>query len=248
MSNKKEEVCVSSQNTQEVEEVKVPKFVSPFIIKRNETRTINTGNYENVKVDAGIEVSVEISTQEDYNLAVDYLTKWLKEDLDNQEEIIKAKLVEKEEKEKEVEIKQAEEYAEKMKNVPVYVWNIQTNVGTLSVSNDPNFQMRCPRCGRPLEKRNGKFGEFYGCQGYRDETNKCTFGVNKVLLDEFFAHANEVIQSGAPNVNGLTATIVKNGSEKNINVDKSACYQDQQIQQNQSGQYQDYSYESDLPF
>ena len=25
---------------------------------------------------------------------------------------------------------------------------------------------RCPKCGNTLRKRNGKFGEFYGCMGY----------------------------------------------------------------------------------
>ncbi|MBR5229730.1 MAG: topoisomerase DNA-binding C4 zinc finger domain-containing protein [Firmicutes bacterium] len=24
----------------------------------------------------------------------------------------------------------------------------------------------CPRCGKPLKKRSGRFGEFYGCQGF----------------------------------------------------------------------------------
>jgi DNA polymerase III alpha subunit (gram-positive type) len=26
----------------------------------------------------------------------------------------------------------------------------------------------CPQCGSVLVKRNGKFGEFYGCMGYPD--------------------------------------------------------------------------------
>ena len=33
----------------------------------------------------------------------------------------------------------------------------------------------CPKCGSPLKKRNGRFGEFYGCSGYPvcRHTEKC---------------------------------------------------------------------------
>lgn len=247
MSNNQKNVGATLQNAQEEnQEVKVPNFLSPFTIKRSEQRTINLGNYENVKVDAGIEVQVEISSQEDYILAVDYLTNWLKQDLDNQENIIRVKMTEKAEAEKQVQIKQAEEYAEKMKSVPLFVWQIQTNVGTLAVSNDPNFELRCPRCGKPMQLRKGQYGEFYGCTGYRDETNKCTFGINKPMLDEFFAVANELIAAGAPNVAGLTATITKSGTEKYIAINRDNCYVDnventqvhQQVPQNQGVQNQ----------
>ena len=27
---------------------------------------------------------------------------------------------------------------------------------------------RCPRCGEPMRRRNGKYGEFWGCEGYPD--------------------------------------------------------------------------------
>lgn len=27
---------------------------------------------------------------------------------------------------------------------------------------------RCPRCGEPMHKRHGKYGEFWGCEGYPD--------------------------------------------------------------------------------
>ena len=128
MENNIQNVGATLQNAQNVpEEVKVPNFISPFTIKRSETRTINTGNYENVKVDAGIEVQVEISSKEEYIFAVNYLTTWLKQDLDNQEALVKAKMAEKEAAEKQVQIHQAEEQAQQMKSVPIYVWHIQTN-------------------------------------------------------------------------------------------------------------------------
>ena len=215
MSNNQKNVGATLQNAQEeIQEVKVPNFLSPFTIKRSEQRTINLGNYENVKVDAGIEVQVEISSQEDYILAVDYLTNWLKQDLDNQENIIKTKIAEKEATEKQVQIHQAEEQAQQMKSVPIYVWHIQTNVGVLAVSNDPKFELRCPRCGRPMQLRKGKPGlyeDFYGCTGYKgkNQVNDCTFGVDKPLLDKFFAKVNELIAAGAPNLAGLKAIIVK---------------------------------------
>jgi ssDNA-binding Zn-finger/Zn-ribbon topoisomerase 1 len=234
MSNNQKNVGATLQNAQEeIQEVKVPNFLSPFTIKRSEQRTINLGNYENVKVDAGIEVQVEISTQEDYILAVDYLDTWLKQDLDTQEKMARAMKEAKVQAEKQVQIKQAEEYAEKMKSVPLFVWQIQTNVGTLAVSNDPNFELRCPRCGKPMQFRKGvpgKYEDFYGCTGYRDEVNKCTFGVNKSMLDEFFATANELIAAGAPNVAGLTATIIKAGNDKYISINKDACYQEENPQ------------------
>ena len=254
MKNQNENVGATLQNAQNVpEEVKVPNFISPFTIKRSEQRTINLGNYENVKVDAGIEVQVEISSQEEYMLAVDYLTNWLKQDLDNQEALVKTKLAEKEAAEKQVQIQQAETQAQQMKSVPIYVWHIQTNVGTLAVSNDPNFELRCPRCGKPMQLRKGPYGEFYGCTGYRDEVNKCSFGVNKPMIDEFFATVNELIAAGVPNVAGLTATITKSGNDKYISINKDACYINnlentqvhqvpQQVVQNQGGQFQPNTY------
>ena len=27
-------------------------------------------------------------------------------------------------------------------------------------------QRECPACGQPMEKRNGKYGDFWGCSGY----------------------------------------------------------------------------------
>lgn len=36
-----------------------------------------------------------------------------------------------------------------------------------SASQVGDFGLRiCPKCGNPMKKRNGKFGEFYGCSGY----------------------------------------------------------------------------------
>jgi len=42
------------------------------------------------------------------------------------------------------------------------------NIHNMKNSIDINI---CPRCGKKLVKRNGKYGEFYGCSGYP----KCTF-------------------------------------------------------------------------
>ena len=36
---------------------------------------------------------------------------------------------------------------------------------------------KCPLCGSEVVKRKGKFGEFYGCQGYR---NGCRFTISKI--------------------------------------------------------------------
>ena len=251
MENNIQNVGATLQNAQNVpEEVKVPNFISPFTIKRSETRTINTGNYENVKVDAGIEVQVEISSKEEYIFAVNYLTTWLKQDLDNQEALVKTKMAEKEAAEKQVQIHQAEEQAQQMKSVPIYVWHIQTNAGILAVSNDRNFEIRCPRCGKPMQLKRGSDGDFYGCPGYTDPTNPCKVSFNKGLFDKFFAKVNELIAAGVPNVAGLKATIFKlpNSFKKDISFDDQDCYQEpnnqqfnqipQQVVQNQGRQTQ----------
>lgn len=37
----------------------------------------------------------------------------------------------------------------------------------------------CPKCGRAMQRRNGQYGVFWGCTGYRDEVNPC-----KHLMDD----------------------------------------------------------------
>lgn len=36
----------------------------------------------------------------------------------------------------------------------------------------------CPKCGRPLRKRDGKFGVFYGCSGYGIPDDPCSYTSN----------------------------------------------------------------------
>jgi len=36
-----------------------------------------------------------------------------------------------------------------------------------------DVQKICPRCARPMKKRQGKFGEFYGCTGYGIKDDQC---------------------------------------------------------------------------
>ena len=61
MKNQNENVGATLQNAQNVpEEVKVPNFISPFTIKRSETRTINTGNYENVNAEVALRLAEKI--------------------------------------------------------------------------------------------------------------------------------------------------------------------------------------------
>lgn len=45
------------------------------------------------------------------------------------------------------------------------------------ISNSSNSLGKCPLCGNGIVKRKGKFGEFYGCNGYR---NGCKFTINKI--------------------------------------------------------------------
>ena len=54
------------------------------------------------------------------------------------------------------------------KKYNTWVLSGSKNGGDLIVSDDPNFKMVCPKCGRPLRKRDGKYGEFYGCTGYNE--------------------------------------------------------------------------------
>ena len=39
--------------------------------------------------------------------------------------------------------------------------------GTGVMKNKPGIKL-CPGCGLPMQKRNGRFGEFWGCTGYPD--------------------------------------------------------------------------------
>ena len=41
--------------------------------------------------------------------------------------------------------------------------------------------MNCPDCGSKLVKRNGKYGEFYGCSNYPD----CTYTQNIIDEDDY---------------------------------------------------------------
>jgi DNA helicase-4 len=55
---------------------------------------------------------------------------------------------------------------------------------TRSSSNCQNVacgnQMRiCEICGRPMKRRNGKSGEFWGCSGYGIKEDRCTHTVNE---------------------------------------------------------------------
>ena len=34
------------------------------------------------------------------------------------------------------------------------------------IEKNPSFIKRCPKCGQLMQKRNGKFGMFWGCEGY----------------------------------------------------------------------------------
>jgi len=45
------------------------------------------------------------------------------------------------------------------------------------ISNPTNLLGKCPLCGSMVVKRKGKFGEFYGCNGYK---NGCKFKINKI--------------------------------------------------------------------
>lgn len=50
-----------------------------------------------------------------------------------------------------------------------------------SKCNNPNCSNEvkiCERCGRPMKKRQGKFGEFWGCSGYGLKEDRCSNTVN----------------------------------------------------------------------
>lgn len=52
---------------------------------------------------------------------------------------------------------------------------------SLSKCNNPNCGNEvkiCERCGRPMKKRQGKFGEFWGCTGYGIKDDQCTHTIN----------------------------------------------------------------------
>lgn len=46
-----------------------------------------------------------------------------------------------------------------------------------SICNNPDCRELikiCEKCGRPMKKRSGKFGDFWGCSGYGVKDDQCT--------------------------------------------------------------------------
>lgn len=44
--------------------------------------------------------------------------------------------------------------------------DLSESMGKIQASNSGNQEKSCPQCGSNLIKRNGRFGEFYGCSGF----------------------------------------------------------------------------------
>lgn len=44
----------------------------------------------------------------------------------------------------------------------------------VSSAQDDTSTYVCPKCGRPMRKRRGMYGVFWGCTGYHDKENPCT--------------------------------------------------------------------------
>ena len=38
---------------------------------------------------------------------------------------------------------------------------------------EPKKEIPCPKCGRSMTLRDGKFGKYWGCSGYFDKQNQC---------------------------------------------------------------------------
>jgi ssDNA-binding Zn-finger/Zn-ribbon topoisomerase 1 len=68
----------------------------------------------------------------------------------------------------------------------MYIWTLRkyysNGFDDIQISNDPNYQMVCPRCGKPLTLISGMYGEFYGCTGYKDG---CKFTLQRRLVENF---------------------------------------------------------------
>lgn len=64
---------------------------------------------------------------------------------------------------------------------------------------NPNCKVRipiCERCGRKMVKRNGRYGEFYGCSGYGLPDDSCSFTVNLERMERFLKSYSAKEQGG----------------------------------------------------
>ena len=184
MKNQENTNIVEETMETKVEETPTPKF-KLVKITRSICRTINTGDYQNQKIDISLEA--EIYNTEDYKEVADTLKAMIETELDIQEQ----EILEKVQKAKEEKLQQEEQAKSEEPKVEYtqYIFNVKGQ--NLVVSNDPNFEMKCPKCGRPLASRNGQYGEFYGCTGYNQG---CRFAVNKSEIDSFLQTQQQQVQ------------------------------------------------------
>ena len=188
MKSLENNVIEKNVNEVEVNETEVVETTPKFKltkITRSIGRTINTGDYQNQKIDISLEA--EIYDNEDYKEVADTLRQMIEVELDIQEqEILEKVKQQKEEKEQQA----AEEKAE-VPTVEFTQYLFNTKGYNLIVSNEPGFEMKCPKCGRPLALRKGQYGEFYGCTGY---SQGCKFAVNKSEIDNFLQSQQQQVQ------------------------------------------------------
>lgn len=172
--NKNENVKVETENQPIMKITKITKRIC---------RTIPTGDYQNSRIE--LEVETEIFNNEDFEEVSTTLKNMINQQLDIEEAEILAKAQTKQEdkvKEQIQEIMQPQQTQQQGK-YKVWTYTGSKYGGALKVSNNPNFKMVCPLCGKPLQKRKGKFGEFYGCAGYRDDG--CNWLVNVSDVENF---------------------------------------------------------------
>ena len=154
-------------------------------VKLGGGRTIPTGDYKSTRIDC--EIKVRLHNSNDYEKVMAKLDTMLEDALDKKEADILAKV--QTQKEETHPITQSEDV--QVQEYPQYILKVKSE--NLIVSQDPNFQMVCPKCGRPLRYiENGKYGPFYGCTGY---SQGCKFAVNKSEIENFLQSQQQQVFS-----------------------------------------------------
>ena len=53
-------------------------------------------------------------------------------------------------------------------NYRIWLEHLAKELEKMSAAKKQSKEKICPECGLPMKKRNGRFGEFWGCTGYPD--------------------------------------------------------------------------------
>ena len=95
----------------------------------------------------------------------------------------------------------------------MHTWLLYSKQGHIRVSNDERYQLVCHKCGKKLVLRNGQYGEFYSCPGYKEG---CKFTFKKQYIDAFLCCIRAYFNN--PNVATMIGEVVFKNGELDIKI------------------------------